>query len=156
MSEIDLQRFIDAQHSSADRALSEIEAGRKASHWMWYVFPQVKGLGLSPTAQRYAIVSVEEAKAFLEHPVLGPRYRRMVNAVWHQVVEGGVMLNALFGSPDDAKLVSSLTLFAGVASRHSEPDPDVVALISQAEEILEAANVQGLDRCTTTAQFLRV
>jgi uncharacterized protein (DUF1810 family) len=152
--EIDLQRFIDAQHGSVDRALSEIEAGHKTSHWMWYVFPQVRGLGLSPTAQRYAIATVEEAKAFLEHPVLGPRYRRMVDAVWHQVVESGVTIRDLFGSPDDAKLVSSLTLFAGVARQDGSPDPDLVEFIKRAEAILEAAYTQRLDPCTTTAKLL--
>ena len=151
---IDLQKFIDAQHSSVDRAFAEIEAGRKASHWMWYVFPQVSGLGLSATSRRYAIASLEEAEAFLVHPVLGPRYHRMVDAVWHQVVENGVTISDLFGPPDDAKLVSSLTLFAGVASRHSDPGPGFVAFIAKAEAILQAAYGQRLDRCTTTEQFL--
>jgi uncharacterized protein (DUF1810 family) len=152
--EIDLQRFIDAQHSGVDRAFGEIEAGRKASHWMWYVFPQVSGLGRSPTSRRYAIESVEEATAFLAHPVLGPRYRRMVDAVWQQVVESGVAISDLFGSSDDAKLVSSLTLFAGVARQEGSPDPDLKAFVAKAEEILEAAYGQRLDPCTTTEQFL--
>jgi uncharacterized protein (DUF1810 family) len=151
---IDLQKFIDAQHSSVDRAFAEIEAGRKTSHWMWYVFPQVSGLGLSPTSRRYAIASLEEAEAFLVHPVLGPRYRRMVDAVWDQVVDSGVTISDLFGSPDDAKLVSSLTLFAGVARQRGSPGPDLKAFIARAEEILEAAYTQRHGPCTTTEQFL--
>jgi uncharacterized protein (DUF1810 family) len=123
---------------------------------MWYVFPQVSGLGVSPTAKRYAIVSVDEARAFLAHPVLGPRYYRMVDAVWHQVVERRMSIDDLFGSPDDAKLVSSLTLFAGVALQYGSQGPDLVAFIAKAEEILDAAYAQRLDACATTAQFLRV
>jgi uncharacterized protein (DUF1810 family) len=156
VSEIDLQRFIDAQHSSVDRALSEIEAGRKTSHWMWYVFPQVTGLGLSPTANRYAIESVEEARAYLADPVLGPRYRRLVDAVWHQVVESGVTIRDLFGSPDDAKLVSSLTLFAGVARQQHSPGPHLGEFIEKAQEILQAAYTQRFDPCMHTEQFLGV
>jgi uncharacterized protein (DUF1810 family) len=148
--EIDLQRFIDAQHDSFDRALGEIEAGRKDSHWMWYVFPQVSGLGFSPKSKRYAIGSVEEARAFLAHPVLGERYRRLADAVWHQVVERGVTIRDLFGSPDDAKLVSSLMLFSGIARR----DPNLVEFIAKAGEVLQAAYDHGLDHCTTTEQFL--
>jgi uncharacterized protein (DUF1810 family) len=147
VAEIDLQRFIHAQHESFDRALSEIEAGRKTSHWMWYVFPQVSGLGFSPTSKRYAIASVEEAKAFMAHPVLGPHYRRLVDAVWHQVVESGVTVRDLFGSPDDAKLVSSLTLFAGVAADDAE-------FVDKANAILEAAYGQGFGHCTVTQQRL--
>jgi len=149
MPGIDLQRFIDAQHGSFERALSEIEAGRKTSHWMWYVFPQVSGLGLSSTSVHYAIGSVAEARAFLDHPILGERFRRIVDAVWHQVVERGVTVHDLFGSPDDAKLVSSLTLFAGVASEQ-ENDP----FLSHAGEILRSADAQGLGRCTTTEALL--
>jgi uncharacterized protein (DUF1810 family) len=137
--EFDLQRFIDAQHNSFEQALSEIEAGRKRSHWMWYVFPQASGLGVSPTSKKYAIDSVEEARAFLEHPILGDRYRRIVEAVWHQVVEGGVTVHDLFGSPDDVKLVSSLTLFCGVAGQLDSNLPDLMTFIARAEAILKAA-----------------
>ena len=76
---------------------------------MWYIFPQVGGLGVSAMSLRYAIGSVAEAQALLTHPVLGDRYRRIVDAAWHKIVEDGATVNALFGSPDDAKLVSSLT-----------------------------------------------
>ncbi len=146
MADVDLQRFIDAQRDTFDHALGEIEEGRKTTHWMWFVFPQVAGLGLSPTSVRYAIRSVAEAKAFMDHPILGERYRRVVDAVWTQVVERGVTVHDLFGSPDDAKLVSSLTLFGGIAGKSN--------LGIQAGQILEAAYTQGLRRCTTTEQFL--
>jgi uncharacterized protein (DUF1810 family) len=149
MADVDLQRFVDAQHDTFDRALAEIEAGRKRSHWMWYVFPQVSGLGLSATSVRYAIGSVTEARAFLEHPVLGLRYRQMVDAVWHQVIESEVPVRALFGSPDDAKLVSSLTLFARVVS-----ETEHNSFYSHANEVLDAAYAQGLGRCATTEAVL--
>ncbi|MEP7201003.1 MAG: DUF1810 family protein [Ilumatobacteraceae bacterium] len=151
---IDVERFVDAQHDDFARALGEIEAGRKQSHWMWYVFPQVTGLGASGMSIHYAIGIVAEAGAFLAHPVLGPRYRQMVNAVWHQVVEGGTTIHNLFGSPDDAKLVSSLTLFAGAARRLDAAEPDLRTFITQVDEVLEAASTQGLARCTTTEIFI--
>lgn len=153
MPEVDLERFVDAQRNDFDRALAEIEAGRKRSHWMWYVFPQVIGLGLSPTSRRYAIENVDEARAFLAHPVLGDRYRRIVDAVWHQVVERGVTINDLFGIPDDAKLVSSLTLFMGVARQLDAADLGSEALIVKADEILQAATAQGLAPCKATERF---
>lgn len=154
MPEADLQRFIDGQHNSFDRALGEIEAGRKCSHWMWYVFPQVSGLGFSPTSRQYAIDSLQEAKAFLEHPVLGVRYRQVVDAVWNQVVELGATVHDLFGSPDDAKLVSSLTLFSSVAGQPDSNLPDRAAFIATAEAILRAAYNQGLTKCLTTERFI--
>jgi uncharacterized protein (DUF1810 family) len=152
--DVDLQRFIDAQRDSFERALDEIETGRKTSHWMWFVFPQVSGLGLSATSRRYAIGGVEEAKAFLTHAVLGARYRRIVDAVWQQVVERGVTVRELFGSPDDAKLVSSLTLFSGVAGRLDSRQPDLVAFVDRTEAILRAAHDQGLIRCVATEEFI--
>ncbi len=149
-----LSRFVEAHGDDFDGALGEIEAGRKRSHWMWYIFPQVTGLGESPMSRRYAIDSVDEAKAFLMHPALGHNYRRIVAAVWHQVVERGVAIHALFGSPDDAKLVSSLTLFAGVARRLDLPSPELATFLANADEILRAAATQGLTACTTTEVFL--
>lgn len=107
-SPTDLSRY-EAHLSEFHRALGEIESGRKQSHWMWWVFPQVAGLGITQTSRTYAIGSVAEAQAFLLHPALGEAYRQIVAAVWHQVVEAGVTVRALFGSPDDLKLVSSLT-----------------------------------------------
>lgn len=104
----DLQRFVTAQANSFDRALAELEAGAKQSHWMWFIFPQARGLGHSPTAVRYAIGSLDEARAYLAHPLLGPRLQRCTEAV---VQTGAPSLRALFGSPDDLKFVSSMTLF---------------------------------------------
>jgi uncharacterized protein (DUF1810 family) len=149
----DLSRF-EAHQNDFDRAVSEIETGRKRSHWMWYIFPQVAGLGISHTSRIYAIESVAEAEAFMLHPTLGPAYRHIVDAVWHQVVEEEVTVSALFGSPDDAKLVSSLTLFAAVARRVQQPSADIANFATQADDILRLAYAQGLQRCTTTERFM--
>ncbi|HEY1376019.1 MAG TPA: DUF1810 domain-containing protein [Gemmataceae bacterium] len=105
----DLSRFVDAQAGDYGHALAEIKSGRKRTHWMWYVFPQFDGLGASPTAKRYAIKSVAEAKAYLAHPTLGPRLVECAEAVLG--VEGR-SATEIFGSPDDLKLRSSATLFA--------------------------------------------
>src|ERR1041385_3122236 len=96
--------------------MSEIRGGRKRSHWMWYVFPQFDGLGFSPTSKHYAIRSVDEAEAYLRHPILGPRLVESCEAVL--AVEGRSALD-IFGSPDDLKLRSCATLFAAVASGQS-------------------------------------
>ncbi|MBM4220419.1 MAG: DUF1810 domain-containing protein [Gammaproteobacteria bacterium] len=108
----DLNRFVKAQAEHYDQALSEVRAGRKRSHWMWYVFPQFDGLGFSPTAQRYAIKSIAEAKAYLRHPLLGPRLVECCEAV---VDVNGRSAYDIFGSPDDLKLRSCATLFARVS-----------------------------------------
>ena len=105
----DLQRFVTAQKPVYDQVRDELRRGRKASHWMWFVFPQVAGLGHSAMAQRYAIASLDEARAYLDHPVLGPRLREAAGLV--TAVEGK-SLNAILGSPDDLKFHSSMTLFA--------------------------------------------
>ena len=108
----DLQRFLDAQHNVYETALTELQRGRKASHWMWFVFPQVAGLGLSAMSLRYAIGSLDEARAYLDHPVLGPRLIAGVEAV--NAVRGH-SAHEIFGSPDDRKFQSCLTLFERVA-----------------------------------------
>ncbi len=149
---LDLSRF-ETHQNDFDRALGEIDSGRKRSHWMWFVLPQVSGLGNSEMSTVYAISSIDEAEAFLLHPVLGTSYRKIVEAVWEQVVNRGVTIRSLFGSPDDAKLVSSLTLFAAIGKR-VEPAPDIAAFVTQAGDILEAAYAQGLARCVTTERFL--
>ena len=108
-----LERFVDAQRGVIDQVRDELRAGRKRSHWMWFVFPQVAGLGFSSMAARYAIASADEARAYLRHPVLGPRLvecTALVNGV------EGRSLNAILGSPDDLKFRSSMTLFAEVAT----------------------------------------
>jgi uncharacterized protein (DUF1810 family) len=104
----DLDRFVTAQDGSYDGALAEIRRGRKRSHWMWFVFPQLAGLGRSTTAQHYAIASIDEARAYLAHPVLGPRLYACVEAL--QDLEHG-SAEAVFGDIDAMKLRSSLTLF---------------------------------------------
>jgi uncharacterized protein (DUF1810 family) len=108
----DLHRFVQAQEGVYARALSELRRGRKQSHWMWYVFPQFDGLGLSSTSRRYSIKSLAEAQAYLGHPVLGPRLVECAETVLG--VEGRSALE-IFGSPDDAKLRSCATLFACVS-----------------------------------------
>jgi uncharacterized protein (DUF1810 family) len=108
----ELQRFVDAQAGVYEQACAELRAGRKRSHWMWFVFPQIKGLGSSPTAVRFAISSMEEAHAYLEHPVLGARLRECVGIV---LGVSGRSVEEIFGYPDDLKFHSCLTLFARVA-----------------------------------------
>jgi len=106
---LNLERFVEAQAPVYDRALSELKAGRKQSHWMWFVFPQIAGLGHSPMAQHYAIQNLAEARAYLAHPLLGVRLRECPQAVLD--VEGRTA-HEIFGSPDDLKFCSSMTLFA--------------------------------------------
>ena len=107
----DLQRFIDAQAPVIEDALAELRAGRKRTHWMWFVFPQIAGLGSSAMAVRYAIGSPAEARAYLAHPVLGDRLRECVRLV----VATSRPLADVFGHPDDMKFRSCVTLFAAVA-----------------------------------------
>ncbi len=107
----DLARFVDAQAGGYEQALAEIRAGRKTSHWMWYIFPQIDGLGFSSMSRRYSIKSLDEAEAYLDHPVLGPRLLACAEAALS--VEGR-SASQVFGSPDDMKLRSCATLFASV------------------------------------------
>jgi uncharacterized protein (DUF1810 family) len=107
----DLQRFIDAQDRVYARVVAELRAGRKTSHWMWFVFPQIAGLGSSPMAQQYAINSLEEARAYLGHLVLGPRLRECAQLVL-DVKDRDI--NDILGYPDDLKFCSSMTLFAAL------------------------------------------
>jgi uncharacterized protein (DUF1810 family) len=105
----DLERFVKAQAGVYEQACTELRAGRKRSHWMWFVFPQIRGLGSSEMAVRYAIASLDEAKAYLRHAVLGPRLRECAGIVC--AVEGRTV-EEIFGWPDDLKFHSSMTLFA--------------------------------------------
>jgi len=117
-----LQRFVEAQEPVIEDVKSELRSGRKRTHWMWYVFPQLKGLGSSRLSRRYAISSRAEADAYLAHPVLGPRLREctaLVNGV------EGRSATEIFGSPDDLKFRSSMTLFDAVAD---DPTPFETAL----------------------------
>ena len=111
-----LQRFIEAQEMNYRAALAEITAGRKTSHWMWYVFPQYVGLGFSSTSRHYAIKSLEEGAAYLDHPVLGLRLRECVDAL---LAVTGRSAHEIFGSPDDMKLKSCMTLFAHISRENS-------------------------------------
>ena len=109
----DLRRFVDAQAPVYQRVLAELRQGQKQSHWMWFIFPQLAGLGHSPIARRFAIASREEAVAYLEHDLLGRRLREwtaLVNAV------EGRTIREILGSPDDLKFCSSMTLFGAVSS----------------------------------------
>jgi uncharacterized protein (DUF1810 family) len=113
----DLERFLRAQAGVYEQALAELRQGRKQGHWMWFVFPQIEGLGSSPTARRYAISGLEEARAYLEHPVLGARLRECAQAL----LDGGVAdPEAILGGVDALKLRSSMTLFA-----RADPDEPV-------------------------------
>ncbi|MBP0616570.1 DUF1810 domain-containing protein [Jiella mangrovi] len=103
-----LNRFVEAQAPVYRRALAELQAGRKESHWMWFVFPQIAGLGSSPMAQRYAIASLDEAKDYLADDLLGTRLRECTGAV---LAHSDKTAHAIFGSPDDMKFHSSMTLF---------------------------------------------
>ena len=108
----DLERFVDAQTPVYERVVRELRAGRKESHWMWFVFPQIAGLGSSPMAQHYAIAALDEARAYLAHPVLGKRLRECTKLV---LEARGKCIQAIFGSPDDLKFRSCMTLFARAA-----------------------------------------
>jgi uncharacterized protein (DUF1810 family) len=133
-----LQRFIDAQDGAYESALAELRRGSKQTHWMWFIFPQLRGLGLSPTAQCYGIASLEEAEAYLEHPLLGSRLRECVDTIlsWHNRRAAEQIL----GPVDALKLRSCLTLFdrvetdslfaSGLASFFAgEPDERTLALL---------------------------
>ena len=111
----DLDRFIAAQRAVYARVCAELAGGRKRSHWMWFIFPQLRGLGSSSTAERFGITSLEEARAYLAHPLLGERLREctaLVNAVQ------GASAQSIFGYPDDLKFRSCMTLFARAANAH--------------------------------------
>lgn len=112
----DLKRFIDAQTDSFESALLELQAGEKRGHWMWYIFPQIAGLGTSIMSQFYAINSVEEAKAYLSHPILGQRIKVCAEALLS--VEGRT-IDQIMGSVDSLKLLSSMTLFACISLQGS-------------------------------------
>lgn len=138
----DLNRFVRAQEMDYRVALAEIRSGRKRSHWMWYVFPQLSGLGHSPTSVRYSIRNLAEARAYLQHPVLGPRLAEIAEAALGVTGKSAV---GVFGSPDDFKLRSCATLFATVSPPGSvfhrllekyffgQPDEKTLELLRQRE-----------------------
>lgn len=112
----DLKRFLAAQEGVYERALAELRAGEKRTHWMWFIFPQIEGLGYSPAARRYSIKSIGEARQYLEHPVLGKRLIECTEAV---LSLGGGSVSEIFGYPDDMKFKSSMTLFEAAAGSGS-------------------------------------
>jgi uncharacterized protein (DUF1810 family) len=122
MPDFDLDRFVAAQAEIYEQAFAELKAGRKQNHWMWFVFPQLAGLGHSPTARFYAIASAAEARAYLAHPLLGARLRACAEAV---LAHRGRSAEAIFGSVDAMKLKSSMTLFEAVAG---DPAPFAAVL----------------------------
>lgn len=135
-----LERFLQAQEHQYERALSELKQGCKRSHWMWYIFPQYDGLGLSAMSRKYAIKSVAEAEAYLNHPILGSRLQECVTVL---LSLQGRSAHQIFGSPDDLKLKSCATLFASVSPTGSgfeqlinryfqgEPDAKTLQLLGQ-------------------------
>jgi len=120
----DLQRFIEAQNPVYAQVCAELRNGRKESHWMWFIFPQMRGLGHSQMAVKFGIASREEAEAYLQHPVLGPRLRECARLV--TAVEGR-SIHEILGSPDDLKFRSSMSLFASVAP----DDPDFAVALQK-------------------------
>jgi uncharacterized protein (DUF1810 family) len=136
----DLSRFVEAQTSIYHNAVSELRGGRKRSHWMWFVFPQLRGLGSSPMAARYGISSLDEARAYLRHDLLGPRLHECTQLV-NQVQ--GRSIAEIFGSPDDLKLCSSMTLFA----RATDDNEDFIAVLDRyyggREDPLTVARLAG-------------
>jgi len=134
----DLQRFVDAQDGVIDDVLDELHDGRKRSHWMWFVFPQLRGLGHSPVALRYGLASLDEARAYLAHPVLGPRLHECTRLA----IAARGNLHDLFGTPDDLKFRSCMTLFQQAAPDEpvfaealerfcdGAPDPRTLALLA--------------------------
>lgn len=160
----DLARFRaaqDAAHGGFATALAELRAGRKRSHWIWYVFPQLAGLGHSPMAMHYALAGVAEAAAYLRDPVLGERLVTAA-AVVREQLGAGVPLESLMGSQIDAlKLVSCLTLFEAVATHarasvgaDAETGARIDAIATHARAILAAAAAQGYVRCAFTERAL--
>jgi uncharacterized protein (DUF1810 family) len=155
-----LQRFKDAQdggHAGFDRALSEIRAGRKRGHWIWYIFPQLAGLGRSEASRVYGIRGVAEAETYLRDPVLHGRLVTIATAVADQL-DRGISLEHLMGSSIDAtKLVSSMTLSGAVAKRLSAGDrvEEYASLASVADRILSIAAAQGYPRCEFTHNVTR-
>ncbi len=133
-----LERFVDAQKGTYTRAVAELRQGEKRSHWMWYIFPQMRGLGRSPLAEKYGIASADEARAYLAHPVLGPR---LIECTQLALDADKASAAGIFAFPDDLKFRSCMTLFAQVAVGPSvftaalqkycggEPDPETLRLL---------------------------
>lgn len=152
--EFDLDRFVVAQECTYAQALSELTAGRKRSHWILYIFPQLDGLGLSPLSQAYGVRSLAEAQAYLAHPVLGPRLIECVHAM---LGHAGASAQTILGEVDALKFRSCLTLFAAAGGvdpvfgqalkmfYDGQPDPQTIALLKQAGEAFAAINPPSIN-----------
>lgn len=150
-----LQRFHEAQSSQWSgyaTALEEIRAGEKSSHWIWYIFPQLAGLGRSGMAEAYALRDLAEAVEYLCDPELGAHYREIVGAVAEQLASGAGLVELMGGTTDALKLVSSLTLFRAASARAGETDtpPPDTALKEAIDTVLERAGARGFFPCTFT------
>ena len=148
-----LERFHEAQAGrwgGYDTALAEIRAGGKRSHWIWYIFPQIEGLGQSSTARAYAIQNLNEACAYLRDPILRARYEEIVAAVSEHLARG-IRVEDLMGSRIDAlKLVSSLTLFRAAAEQLAREDPTFAFLAQRVAALLGQTSEQGYPACDFT------
>ena len=148
-----LERFHEAQarHGPGyDTALTEIRAGGKRSHWIWYIFPQIEGLGRSSTARAYALGDLGEACAYLGDPILRARYEEIVAAVSEQLTRGVGVEDLMGGRTDALKLVSSLTLFRAAAERLSREDPVYASLAERLSALLTQTSAQGYPACDFT------
>jgi len=160
MGTSNLHRFHTAQ-AAADsgyaNALAEIRGTGKRTHWIWYIFPQLAGLGRSPEARRYGLAGRSEAKAYLQDPVLRSRLLEITRAVAERLESGGSLLNVLGSQIDVLKLVSSMTLFVHISRElpAEEPNAEFEALAEAAQRVLKAASEQGYSECGFTRQALR-
>jgi uncharacterized protein (DUF1810 family) len=136
----DLDRFVKAQDPVIETVLRELRAGRKETHWMWFVFPQLRGLGQSFMAQHYGIENLAEARAYLGHAILGPRLKECVDAVLGVT---GKTLHEIFGSPDDVKFCSSMTLFA-LASGGDKPFREALTRYCRGREDAATFDLLGI------------
>jgi uncharacterized protein (DUF1810 family) len=152
-----LQRFKDAQersHEGFAAALAELQAGRKTGHWIWYIFPQLAGLGSSPMSMTYALGDAGEAADYLRDPVLRERLIAAISAVATHLRAGRSLSVVMGGQVDALKVVSSLTLFEAVARRLQAVAGEYQRVVDAAEEVLAAADAQGYPRCSFTLRTL--
>ena len=148
-----LERFHQAQASPSagyDTALAEIRRGRKTSHWIWYIFPQIEGLGRSSTARAYALRDLAEACAYLRDPLLRARYEEIAGAVSEQLVHGRALDDLMGGRIDGLKLASSLTLFRAAAQSLAGDEPTFDSLARRCDSMLRQTSVQGCPECAWT------
>jgi uncharacterized protein (DUF1810 family) len=153
LSSTNLSRFHSAQASPTagyDTALAEIRRGRKTSHWIWYIFPQLAGLGRSSIARAYAIRDLAEACEYLRDPILRARYEEIAGAVNEQLARGVSLKELMGGRTDAVKLVSSLTLFRAAAQRLASEDPILHSLVRCCDSILDQTSAQGYAPCAQT------